>query len=156
MGGNMAPTPSEPKGIARLEPTALNREQLYELVWSEPVARVAERYGLSGAGLRKLCLRNGVPVPPRGHWAKAAVGRATERPPLPPKAQQRHRPASNAAALEPRILTPGSTHPQAPEVIERVAYEADSRNKIRIMNRPGFGGDSPLAREERMGHAIQV
>jgi len=117
------------------EPPALARDELYELVWSEPVARVAKRYGMSGAGLRKLCLRNGVPVPPRGYWAKVAAGRATERPPLPPKAHQRHRPSTSATALERRALTPGPSHPQAHEVAERVAFEADPRNKIRINRR---------------------
>jgi hypothetical protein len=135
MGGDMAPTPPELRSTPRFEPTSLNREQLYELVWSEPVARVAERYGLSGTGLRKLCLRNGIPVPPRGHWAKVAAGRATERPPLPSKAQQQHLPSTNATALKPRHPTPGASHPQAPEVIERVAYETDPRNKIRINHR---------------------
>lgn len=35
----------------------LSREALYERVWSEPVRTVAESFGLSDVGLRKICVR---------------------------------------------------------------------------------------------------
>jgi hypothetical protein len=83
MDDDMASTPSERTGAATVESTVLSREQLYELVWSEPVAHVAERYGLSGPGLRKLCLRQGVPVPPWVFRRKAATDSERFRPPFP-------------------------------------------------------------------------
>lgn len=48
----------------------VTRGQLYEEVWSMPLSQLCERYGLSDNGLRKVCRRLSVPVPPRGYWAK--------------------------------------------------------------------------------------
>jgi hypothetical protein len=33
------------------------REELYTLVWSEPIQKIAPRYGLSDRGFGKLCAR---------------------------------------------------------------------------------------------------
>jgi len=60
----------------------MTRRRLYELVWSKPVEQVATEFGLSGRGLGKLCERNGVPVPPRGYWARKAAGQKVVRPRL--------------------------------------------------------------------------
>jgi hypothetical protein len=59
-----------------------SRKQLYDLVWSQPMTKVAVQFGLSDRGLAKLCERHGIPVPPRGYWAKHAAGRSVKRPPL--------------------------------------------------------------------------
>ena len=60
----------------------LNRNALYELVWSKPMTAVAKEYGLSDRGLAKLCERNGIPVPPRGYWAKKQAGKKVTKPAL--------------------------------------------------------------------------
>ncbi len=57
--------------------TKFVREQLYQEVWAEPVSKLAKRYGLSDVGLRKICKRLNVPMPPLGWWAKKAHGKAT-------------------------------------------------------------------------------
>ena len=44
---------------------------------------VAPRYGLSDVGLVKICKKLGIPVPPRGYWAKVKAGRPTHKLPLP-------------------------------------------------------------------------
>jgi hypothetical protein len=61
----------------------LTREELFDRVWSSPVATLAKEWGLSGPGLKKLCRRLEVPVPPRGYWAKLKAGRAVRRSKLP-------------------------------------------------------------------------
>jgi len=61
----------------------LDRAQLFERVWSQPVARLAQEWGLSGPGLKKICRRMQVPVPPRGYWAKLNAGHRPRRPYLP-------------------------------------------------------------------------
>lgn len=61
----------------------MDRAALFERVWSEPVARLAAEWGLSGPGLRKACVRLQIPVPPRGFWAKSAAGKRVRRPRLP-------------------------------------------------------------------------
>ena len=59
------------------------REELYRLVWAEPMTKVAARFDVSGSYLARVCETLNVPRPPRGHWAKLAVGKAAPAPPLP-------------------------------------------------------------------------
>ena len=40
-----------------LERRTLTREQLYDLVWAQPVDDLARELGMSGRGLGKLCAR---------------------------------------------------------------------------------------------------
>ncbi|MEL7635529.1 MULTISPECIES: hypothetical protein [Sporomusa] len=55
--------------------------KLFDEIWNEPMTTVVKRYGLSDNGLRKRCLNLGIPVPPRGYWAKLKAGQ--EVPPKP-------------------------------------------------------------------------
>lgn len=59
------------------------REQLYAQVWSEPMMKAGERYGVSGSYLARVCTSLNVPRPPRGYWTKLAVGKAPPQDPLP-------------------------------------------------------------------------
>ncbi len=68
----------------------VTRAELYRQVWETPMARLAEKYGVSGNGLKKICKRLHVPCPPRGYWAKLAAGK----------------PVKAAALREPPIGTP--------------------------------------------------
>ena len=43
---------------------------------------LSKKMGLSDKGLAKLCDRNDIPVPPRGHWAKVAAGKKVIQKPL--------------------------------------------------------------------------
>jgi hypothetical protein len=61
----------------------MGRVQLFERVWSEPVASLAAEWGLSGTGLKKVCRRLEIPVPPRGYWARLKAGQRPRRPNLP-------------------------------------------------------------------------
>ena len=61
----------------------VTRETLYEEVWTEPMTKVAARYGVSSSFLARVCTRMNVPCPERGYWAKLAVGKAPKQPPLP-------------------------------------------------------------------------
>lgn len=61
----------------------VTREELYELVWSQPMIRVAEKFKVSGSYLARVCTELHVPRPKRGYWAKFAVGNAPQRPALP-------------------------------------------------------------------------
>src|SRR5260221_6392311 len=57
----------------------LSRRDLYELVWSKPVEKVAEEFGISGRGLAKICERHRIPSPPRGYWARLAAGQHVKK-----------------------------------------------------------------------------
>jgi hypothetical protein len=57
-----------------MEAQPFTRQQLYELVWTEPVEKLAGKFGLSDRGLAKLCERHAIPTPPRGYWARKQAG----------------------------------------------------------------------------------
>lgn len=71
---------------------SLTREEIYDLVWSEPISRIASSLGLSDTGLAKICKKLNVPRPPRGYWARKAHGHPVQKARLP-KAKP-HTPAS--------------------------------------------------------------
>jgi hypothetical protein len=66
------------------ETVFLKREELYKLVWSEPVSKLARGYGLSDRGLGKICKRLEIPVPGRGYWQMKKKGLKMPVPPLRP------------------------------------------------------------------------
>ena len=70
-------------GRAKESKIRLNREELFERVWSKPVDTLAKEWGLSGPGLKKICRRLAIPVPPRGYWAKLKAGKTVRQPKLP-------------------------------------------------------------------------
>lgn len=63
--------------------TPLTREALYALVWSEPMLKVAARYGVSSSYMARVCTLLNVPRPERGYWARLAAGRVLPMPSLP-------------------------------------------------------------------------
>jgi hypothetical protein len=74
------------------ETKPLTRRELYDLVWSKPMIRLADEFGVTGTGLAKICQRHDVPTPPRGYWAKLQHGkRVSQKPFVPAKepAQER-------------------------------------------------------------------
>ncbi|MGH0275904.1 hypothetical protein NKZ35_25300 [Sinorhizobium meliloti] len=60
----------------------LSRRQIYDLVWSKPMNKLATELGLSDQGLAKTCRRHDIPVPPLGYWQKLAHGKVVDRLPL--------------------------------------------------------------------------
>jgi hypothetical protein len=65
------------------ESITVNRNELYEQVWSEPVSRLAPKYGISDVGLKKICKKLNVPTPPLGYWTKIQHNIRVEKTPLP-------------------------------------------------------------------------
>lgn len=63
--------------------STVSREALYAQVWSTPLLKLAESYGVSNVALAKVCRKLNVPVPGRGYWAKVAAGHPVEQRPLP-------------------------------------------------------------------------
>ncbi len=101
----------------------ITRERLYEEVWTAPMWTLATKYGLSDRGVARLCVREGIPVPPRGSWAKIQAGHAVPRPPLPPA------PSPEASAVP--IVEPV---PPMPEPVEAPLFSPELdllRSKLR-------------------------
>lgn len=61
----------------------INRNELYEEVWSKPMIELAKSYGLSDVGLAKICKKLNIPRPPVGYWSKLKAGKNVTRPELP-------------------------------------------------------------------------
>ena len=61
----------------------ISREGLYELVWSKPMIKVGEQFGVSGSYMARVCTALNVPRPRQGYWAKMSVGKAPAPEPLP-------------------------------------------------------------------------
>lgn len=61
----------------------ITRNELYEMVWKEPMTTLAKKYGLSDNGLRKICIKLQVPLPKAGHWMKLRAGKKVKVTPLP-------------------------------------------------------------------------
>ncbi len=91
--------------------STVTRKDLFNLVWSEPMTRLAARYGLSDVALRKKCVKHKIPTPGVGHWAKLAAGHRVTRPKLPKSK------GPDLIHLEPLIRSPtGDPTPPVPEV----------------------------------------
>jgi hypothetical protein len=108
----------------------MKRTELYDLVWLKPMTHLAKEYGLSDVGLRKICVRHGIPTPPLGYWAKLAHGKPGRQIPLPD-------PEGGAGedvhlVVRPRKITP-------PEVLaaRQTAFGLESRpeNMIEVPSR---------------------
>ncbi|RUA36077.1 MAG: hypothetical protein DSY77_01780 [Bacteroidetes bacterium] len=59
------------------------RKQLYDLVWSKPLTKLAKEYAISDNGLRKICKKHNIPLPKLGHWQKLQYGKKVNIIPLP-------------------------------------------------------------------------
>lgn len=57
-----------------MEKIEFTREELYELVWSEPLSRLARKYDISDTGIRKKCKKMNIPLPQNGYWSKIKFG----------------------------------------------------------------------------------
>lgn len=53
----------------------MTRKELYDLVWSTPMTKLAKKYLISDTGLRKICKTMNIPLPKAGHWEKLKVGK---------------------------------------------------------------------------------
>ena len=56
----------------------INRQELYDLVWSTPMTSLAKKYLISDSALRKICVKHDIPLPKAGHWEKLKAGKEVE------------------------------------------------------------------------------
>jgi len=92
-GNSDRPDDTETRKRKRFEPPApsyallrkYNRDVLYEELWTQPMQKLAAKYGISDVGLAKACRKLRLPLPGRGYWAKKSAGKKVpKRPALPP------------------------------------------------------------------------
>jgi len=70
-----------------MEKVTLTRKEIYDLVWTEPLSRLAKKYKISDNGLRKICKRMNIPIPAIGHWQKIQYGKPVIIAKLPKKSE---------------------------------------------------------------------
>jgi hypothetical protein len=68
-----------------MKKVTLTRKELYDLVWTEPLSRLAKKYKISDNGLRKIYKRMNIPIPALGHWQKIQYGKRVIVTKLPTK-----------------------------------------------------------------------
>jgi hypothetical protein len=62
-----------PEGEEAPKPERIwDRDLLEKQVWSEPIRRLATKYGVSDVAIHKQCKKIGITLPGRGYWAKKA------------------------------------------------------------------------------------
>src|SRR5690554_3372885 len=110
----------------------LSRAELFELVWREPAIKVAERFGITGTGLRKVCDRHDIPVPPRGHWAKVAANKKVTRARLPRPGEGDERVILNhgGRSSNGQAVSDGHASKRAEPVVAQREFEAKPENRI--------------------------
>ena len=148
----------------------LNREKLFDEVWTTPITHLCKSYGLSDQGLRKACVKLQIPLPQRGHWARIAAGHAVAKPVLKPLRPQdsetkRSKPrgvvaaAVNAGgslldAVPPSLPLTGILHPalvalatiyeqadvEGRQLQEKFIWESEHPGKRYAGKAPTFGG----------------
>jgi hypothetical protein len=101
------------------------RQKLFEQVWEKPMTTLAAEYGLSNVGLRKICKRLIVPLPPQGYHLRTHKG---QRPPLPPI--RNGETVYTTHIYEPEQMSVYET-PQPVEIPE-IAFEELPENRIKV------------------------
>lgn len=115
------------------------RAELYALVWGEPSTKVADRFGITGSGLRKICDKHDIPVPPRGHWAKVAASKKVTRPRLP-RPHEGDAPVRIWRSGDGQAVRDGRASKRAEPVVARHELEARPENRIVVeLDRPRRG-----------------
>jgi hypothetical protein len=109
----------------------IKRSEIHRMAWEQPLSKLAPELGLSDVGLRKLCVRYNIPLPPQGHWAKAPERRSPHRTPLSQPQNDR----------ELEFLIPPQATPQGQSELEEkfgahIAAEALPENRITVVDHP--------------------
>lgn len=61
----------------------ITRDELYGLVWAEPMIEVAKKFGVSSSYMARICTQLDIPRPERGYWARLKYGKKVKQTPLP-------------------------------------------------------------------------
>jgi len=100
------------------------------------MTHLAKELGLSDVGLRKICIKFGIPLPPRGHWARLQFGKQDPRPDLPFENNnpQIRLPDEATAATREQLSLTKKLAKQAEQDIEPVLREPQQFRDIRCIH----------------------
>lgn len=132
---------SDVLSVANSVHETITREQLYEMVWKEPMLRVAVRFGVSGSYMARVCTQLRVPRPVPGHWTKLECGKESVQVPLPAALPgdvtvwSRAENGPSAQSMVVRAAAPGKPRSQTSHAMKLVS---DSKHELLIGVRPHF------------------
>jgi hypothetical protein len=138
-----------------MPPVELTRRALCDLVWSKPMTKIAEEFGISDVALKKACDRHRVPTPPRGYWAKKEASK--------PVKQVRF--VETADPQDERIVIYGNNQHQLPESVkkiieqDRIARAVRSKTVIATSapsQVPIVGTHKAVAATAKAGYAVEA
>lgn len=110
----------------------LTREQLYERVWSEPMATLAPQFGISDVALKKTCARMRIPTPYRDYWAKRGAGQPARRTPLPKLPSSAGRSITSVEFGRPPKPAASEQEPAVGPIADQERYEADPAHRVTV------------------------
>lgn len=109
------------------ETIRFERQQLYEMVWAKPMTTLAREYGLSDVGLRKICKRMKIPLPPQGYHLRSHKGKIR---PLPPATKAEETYETQIARHE-----SANDRESAGHLLPEIEIEKKPENKIVVAER---------------------
>lgn len=60
-----------------------SREELFDLVWGEPVTHISRRFKINAVEIRQACKEMNIPLPKMGYWQKIKFGKVSDIEKLP-------------------------------------------------------------------------
>jgi hypothetical protein len=117
--------------------TVVSRDGLYDLVWTEPVMKLAARFGVSDVAVAKACRKYRIPLPGRGYWARIAAGQMMNKTPLPKGENEtitftvdgRETPAPIKSSLQISVpVTMRNLHPMAAKTYAELQQQIKSKD----------------------------
>lgn len=102
----------------------IEREKLYQQVWSTPMVKLAQEYGLSDVGLTKICKKLNIPRPPQGYWMRKHKGKPSTLPTT-------SGPKTHTFMLE-ETKVESSPEFVDPHTAKLIQFEQQARNKIKV------------------------
>lgn len=123
----------------------MTRSELYALVWSQPVSKLAPLLGISTCGLAKTCQRHSIPTPSHGYWAKLAAGQKPSRVELPPQTVDEVLPRFRELDASGRPVQRGSGAWLIPGILRRAPQLGDSAAPLPASLQSHDGAPLPAA-----------
>ena len=149
----------------------LSRKELYDLVWQQPLSKMAPQFGISATALANICRKYEVPYPGSLYWTMKSMGRPVEIQPLPaaeggstqisiepakprrPRTGNSDEKPKHSDAQDVMAQLPAKEHPIVTRLIadreQRRREALASGNKWAIESAPG-----PIADVDRRRHSL--
>jgi hypothetical protein len=105
----------------------VERQVLYNQVWSKPMTKLAKEYGISDVALAKICKKLNIPYPRLGYWRRKETGKTVKQLPLPPNAD----PAKQAVTIQ-RTIRSETLDLMSDETLQRINAERTAEQKIEV------------------------